>query len=423
MTSNPTPGLGDDLRALRRSRDDRVVAGVLGGVARRLGIDPILLRILTVVLAVFGGVGIVFYALGWLLIPDADDDSSIAEQSLGRHGRSPQLPTVALAVALVIAILIATGGTFNSGTGTLLLVLTIVGAVLLLRRRDEEGTPPPPGEPAAYPSDPVHSAYYPPSAAEPSPDLVAGPPSTPAAEPAAYPAATSSTGWPEGPDWEPPSPYAADSYAPASPPAPQPRPRSLLGPLTVSAIVVALGILAINDATWASIPVSAYIATALAIVGAGLLIGSWVGRSRGLIALGLLLTLTLPPAVFVADELNLTADHSTVTVARMDQVPDGPQSHGSGQVTYDLSSLELTDEDEIVLEIDQSLGQLRIIVPPEADVTLSASLGMGQIEAFDGMSAGIRPTRSVIDLGPDGAGGGSVTLDLDVAMGQIEVTR
>lgn len=191
----------------------------------------------------------------------------------------------------------------------------------------------------------------------------------------------------------------------------------------MSAIVVALGILAINDATWASIPVSAYIATALAIVGAGLLIGSWVGRSRGLIALGLLLTLILPPAVFVADELNLTADHSTVTVARMDQVPDGPQSHGSGQVTYDLSSLELTDEDEIVLEIDQSLGQLRIIVPPEADVTLSASLGMGQIEAFDGMSAGIRPTRSVIDLGPDGAGGGSVTLDLDVAMGQIEVTR
>jgi phage shock protein PspC (stress-responsive transcriptional regulator) len=432
MSDNATPGLGDDLRELRRSRDDRVIAGVLGGAARRLGIDPVLLRIVTVVLAVFGGVGVVLYALGWLLIPDEDTESSIAEQSLGRRGSSPELGTIALAIALIIAVLIAAGGMFNSGVGTLLLLLTIVGAVMLLRRQDDE-TPSPAPDAGAYPPYPP----YPPSA-EPlvdTPDATGAPtgwPATgepvahPAGQPAAtgpgYPAAASaSTGWPEGPDWEPPTGYATEVYEP--PPPPEPRPRSLLGPLTISAVAVAMGVLAVNDATWASIPASAYIATALAIVGIGLLVGTWVGRSRGLIGLGLLLALALPPAVLVADDLNLTADHTTVTVTSLDQLPDGPQSHGTGQVTYDLSGLELADDEEIDLEISQSMGELFIIVPPEADVTVTASAGMGQIEAFDGMSSGVRPSRTATDLGPDGAGGGIITLDLDLAMGRIEVTR
>lgn len=456
MTENPTSGLGDDLRELRRSRDDRVIAGVLGGVARRLSIDPVVLRIITAVLAVFGGVGVVLYALGWLLIPDEDADSSIAEQSLGRRGRSPQPGTIALAAALIIAVLFAAGGMFGSGVGPLLLVLAIVGAVMLLRRRDDEGTPPLAADPAAYPpygpaadpltgdplaadpltgeqpgaysgwsADPTEAQTGWPAAAagagteEPGSGAPSAP--FPGAEPGYPAAATAGTGWPEGPDWEPPTAHSTGAYP--TPARPEPRPRSLLGPLTFSAVAVAMGVLAVNDATWASIPISAYIATALAIVGAGLLVGTWVGRSRGLIGLGILLTLALPPAVFVADELNLNHDHTTVTVTSLSQLPDGPQVHGSGQVTYDLSGLELTDENEVVLEISQSLGELLIIVPAEADVTVSASAGLGQIEAFDGMSAGVRPTRTATDLGPDGAGGGIVTLDLDVAMGRIEVTR
>ncbi|HLZ36930.1 MAG TPA: PspC domain-containing protein [Mycobacteriales bacterium] len=43
---------------LTRSRDDRVVAGVCGGVGRYLGVDPVLFRVLLPVLAVFGGSGI-----------------------------------------------------------------------------------------------------------------------------------------------------------------------------------------------------------------------------------------------------------------------------------------------------------------------------------------------------------------------------
>ena len=80
----PTREFGD-WRTLRRSRSDRYVAGVLGGLARRLDLDPLLLRIATVVLAMFG-IGILLYALGWLLIPAEDEDASVAEQALGRGG-------------------------------------------------------------------------------------------------------------------------------------------------------------------------------------------------------------------------------------------------------------------------------------------------------------------------------------------------
>jgi phage shock protein C len=57
-------------RLLRRSRRDRVIAGVCGGLGRYLGIDPVLLRIAFVVLALVGGGGILLYVVSWILIPE-----------------------------------------------------------------------------------------------------------------------------------------------------------------------------------------------------------------------------------------------------------------------------------------------------------------------------------------------------------------
>src|SRR5690554_3031070 len=59
------------LRQLGISRDtDRWFAGVAGGIARRSGIDPIIVRGIFVVLALLGGPGILLYLAGWLLLPD-----------------------------------------------------------------------------------------------------------------------------------------------------------------------------------------------------------------------------------------------------------------------------------------------------------------------------------------------------------------
>ena len=58
-------------RRLTRSRTDRMVAGVCGGLAEYSGVDVTIIRLLVVAMAVFGGAGIVLYVAAWLLVPEA----------------------------------------------------------------------------------------------------------------------------------------------------------------------------------------------------------------------------------------------------------------------------------------------------------------------------------------------------------------
>jgi phage shock protein PspC (stress-responsive transcriptional regulator) len=129
------PRVSDEFRSLRRSRSDRVVAGVLGGLGRRLGIDPVVLRVATVVLAIFGGVGVLLYAVAWLMVPAEDEERSILDQALGR-GENRRPGTVPLALLLttigVIAGIGIIAGTWDAGV---LLLLSIMGVYLLLGPR------------------------------------------------------------------------------------------------------------------------------------------------------------------------------------------------------------------------------------------------------------------------------------------------
>ena len=58
------------INALRRSRDDRWLGGVCGGIGRATGVATWIWRLLFAVLAVFGGTGILLYVLLWILMPD-----------------------------------------------------------------------------------------------------------------------------------------------------------------------------------------------------------------------------------------------------------------------------------------------------------------------------------------------------------------
>ncbi len=94
---------GPNQRRLTRSRSNRVIAGVCAGLAEYLGVDPVLLRLAFVVLAIAGGGGIVIYLLGWILIPEEDPDAPAAPGA-------PQPPPPAESARLVIgAVLIAIG--------------------------------------------------------------------------------------------------------------------------------------------------------------------------------------------------------------------------------------------------------------------------------------------------------------------------
>lgn len=72
VTDQPTA------RQLRRSRDDRMLAGVAGGIARYLDADVTLVRLIVAALALFTGAGLALYVAAWLLIPEDGEDQPIA---------------------------------------------------------------------------------------------------------------------------------------------------------------------------------------------------------------------------------------------------------------------------------------------------------------------------------------------------------
>jgi phage shock protein PspC (stress-responsive transcriptional regulator) len=63
---------------LTRPVEDRMLAGVASGVARYLGVDTTIVRIVLAVLTVVGGAGLPVYLAGWLLIPEEGSEQSIA---------------------------------------------------------------------------------------------------------------------------------------------------------------------------------------------------------------------------------------------------------------------------------------------------------------------------------------------------------
>lgn len=59
------------VRKLRRSRSDRMVAGVCGGIAAMFGIDAALVRIALVAATLLGfGTGAILYLIAWMIVPE-----------------------------------------------------------------------------------------------------------------------------------------------------------------------------------------------------------------------------------------------------------------------------------------------------------------------------------------------------------------
>src|SRR6059058_1197192 len=109
MSEDTTPQTpAPEPRRLRRTSGDRVVGGVCGGLGAYLGVDPVVVRVAAVVLAFFGGAGILFYVAAWLLVP-SDDPA-------GEH-RPGRAATIAGVVVLVIGLGTLLPFRFNGGWG------------------------------------------------------------------------------------------------------------------------------------------------------------------------------------------------------------------------------------------------------------------------------------------------------------------
>jgi phage shock protein PspC (stress-responsive transcriptional regulator) len=52
------------------SKDDKIIFGVCGGIAKAYDIDALWPRLIAVLLALYGGIGIILYIVAWIIIPE-----------------------------------------------------------------------------------------------------------------------------------------------------------------------------------------------------------------------------------------------------------------------------------------------------------------------------------------------------------------
>jgi phage shock protein PspC (stress-responsive transcriptional regulator) len=115
-------------RRLQRSRDDRVIAGVCGGLARYLNVDPVIVRVTAVALVFAGGAGLFLYLAAFLLVPnDGEGDPP------GEPPRRALVIAGAVALAVAIGVLLPFHGGWWGGWGLLPLGLIALAGLLVWR--------------------------------------------------------------------------------------------------------------------------------------------------------------------------------------------------------------------------------------------------------------------------------------------------
>ncbi|HLF59924.1 MAG TPA: PspC domain-containing protein [Acidimicrobiia bacterium] len=81
---------------LRRSREDRVIAGICGGLGRYFNMDPLWFRLGFVLVTLAGGAGILIYLVCWLIIPEAGPDEAVGTRDAVSGAQGPMVIGVVL---------------------------------------------------------------------------------------------------------------------------------------------------------------------------------------------------------------------------------------------------------------------------------------------------------------------------------------
>jgi phage shock protein C len=81
----------DEVKRLYRSRENRVLAGVCGGIAEYFNVDPVWIRLVAVLMMFADGVGFLVYLIAWILIPknpyQADPEHDDKARRTGKNMR------------------------------------------------------------------------------------------------------------------------------------------------------------------------------------------------------------------------------------------------------------------------------------------------------------------------------------------------
>ena len=352
------------------------IGGVASGMAGYFGVDPVLVRLLWLV-AFFSGIGFFAYAVFWVIVPKAPAWPPASYPSgldVSDSGGGNAMVSGLLIVALA-AILSA----HWDGLADMVLPVTLVGfGIFLLNQRSQRRAVGPVNLDTDSPSE-------------------------------------RSSG--------------TESSARSTPEA--------TGKVTgaVFSIIALLSGVAwmLHSSHVLTVSITAAAATALVVVGAGLVASLWFGRARGLIPFGMGLGVLLLIASAVesarAGAVHFDFDDSSdvsktqigphrftpVSVAELQD----EYELGVGELVLDLSALDLADSTEHV-RVEVGVGTAIVIVPADVSLEIRGEVGVGKATALDQVSEGLGREIEKVEKGP---GAGTLIVDFEVGIGEGTVRR
>lgn len=428
---SPRDGFFDAVRRMGLARsDDRWVGGVAGGLAERLGVDPLLVRGLLILSFFLTGAGFVLYAVAWALLPERRDGRIHLQEAI-RGNFDPAM------LGAVVAFVVGIG--WNDGVwswwgaglewlGALFWIAVWVAVVVLVvqlvrsrRRPSAQWTPPPGAGPT--PPAPTSTSYTSAPTTGPAESgtgtgtgtgtgsgtgtgtapFAPAPPASYVSAPAA-----SSSGYASDPA---PSGYSSGYYPPGAPSAatqpskapkpPKPR-RERRGPGggavgTVLGLILLTGaVLLVSDRVdGLDVPFwPTWIGAAIAITGIGIVVSGMRGRTGGGLSGLAILGAFAASLVWLGPVQNdwgvwdgpritdgTSISEGTLTLRTVAEAENGADVR-FGNPTIDLTELDLSDVlpgEPIEVPVGLTAGSVRILVPEDEAVEAQVRMLAGNI--------------------------------------------
>ncbi len=456
------------ISTFHRSASDSKLAGVGGGVAERWGLDPVLVRVGFVLLALTGGIGVILYLAGWLLLPVAGTQRAVVDDLFG--GAAARWPRELWITLVVLACLVSFGvfgaiSPFGLVPAIALLALWWFGFHRPRARRSRQArtarspwdatpgpaslAPPAPPAPWSGPPTPFTQA----AAAwqsrvhevrtgiwTPSPPA---PPTAPA--PVADPVTPGSAA-----SWTPPpqpAPVDPDELARAAflaepdpvglytEPSPEPvavvRSRTSLSArrlrlVTVSALGLTWAGLGVADALGVAVSLAVYAGAGLLVVALGLVAATRWGRARGLLPAGAVLAVAavvvsglLGPTLAGPTDRAMGAFDHPVVYSDAGAFPADGDRLDTGDLQVDLTGVTLVSDATYRADVDT--GRIVVRTPPGTGVSVRYLVDTGDVQAYGrhlASGSDLQAERLVVT---PAAGQHTLTLDLRLDTGVIEV--
>ena len=369
--------LTEERRWVRRTHH-RLVAGVAGGLADNTGTRAIWWRLAFVVMTLAGGLGVLIYVLLWWLVPRDDLPRSAGQRFAAYFPDAPAWFGIGL---LMFGAVLLAGqlGLWTPNVGWAFLLIGL-GVVLYRREAERRGVE---GEAAA-----------------PMPAAATAPPPWIAEE------------------GESPVPWEG---FPAAPPPPAPRPprpkreRSPLGWLAFGLALAATGVMwMLRDSGAVRPTLAQLLALPLVVLGAGLLIGAFIGRARWTILPGMLLIPPVLLASIITVPLTGTWDDRYLTPHTAGGLRSTYEQSG-GTLSFDLTHLR-EGEHPGPIHATLAVGEIRVLLPKGMPLIITTRVGLGSLNGLGGSRSGLGLADRFSVAGPS-----PLVMDLEVGLGNVSV--